>query len=216
MSNRVPVFQPPGQNQADYDSIVFEQIAAALENSGYAVLCNALPDTVIQSLLDALSKIEFSDFHPAAIGRKQARTRDASIRRDRIFWIDSDLVSARPWLLWCEKLRCHLNGRLFLGLSTFESHFGCYGPGDFYRKHLDAFSGRANRVLSLATYLNSDWHPDQGGELVLYDPADPQTELLRISPAIGTLVLFLSEEYPHEVLPATRERFSVAGWFRSR
>jgi len=28
------------------------------------------------------------------------------------------------------------------------------------------------------------------------------------------LVVFLSEEFPHEVLKAKRSRFSVAGWFR--
>lgn len=27
-------------------------------------------------------------------------------------------------------------------------------------------------------------------------------------------MLFLSEEFPHEVLPASRERYSIAGWFR--
>jgi SM-20-related protein len=29
-------------------------------------------------------------------------------------------------------------------------------------------------------------------------------------------VCFLSERFEHEVLPATRERLSIAGWFRRR
>ena len=33
---------------------------------------------------------------------------------------------------------------------------------------------------------------------------------------IGTLVCFLSERFEHEVLPATRSRWSLTGWFRSR
>ena len=35
-----------------------------------------------------------------------------------------------------------------------------------------------------------------------------------VEPRAGTLVAFLSEKIPHEVLAATRERYSIAGWFR--
>ena len=35
-------------------------------------------------------------------------------------------------------------------------------------------------------------------------------------PQAGTLALFLSADMPHEVLPATRERLSLTGWFRRR
>ena len=103
--------------------------------------------------------------------------------------------------------------RLFLGLFSFESHFSHYQSGDFYRKHLDAFKGEANRVLSLVTYLNRGWEPNQGGELVIYSPEDG-TELVKVTPMFATLVLFLSEEFSHEVLPTARNRYSVAGWFR--
>ncbi|MGB0443129.1 MAG: 2OG-Fe(II) oxygenase, partial [Pseudohongiellaceae bacterium] len=102
---------------------------------------------------------------------------------------------------------------LFLGLFSFESHFSHYQSGDFYRKHLDAFKGEANRVLSLVTYLNRGWEPDQGGELVIYSPEDG-TELVKVTPMFATLVLFLSEEFNHEVLSTSRNRYSVAGWFR--
>jgi SM-20-related protein len=37
-----------------------------------------------------------------------------------------------------------------------------------------------------------------------------------VVPAGGCLVVFLSGEVPHEVLPATRERLSLTGWFRRR
>jgi len=86
--------------------------------------------------------------------------------------------------------------------------------------------------VSLVAYLNNGWAPDQGGELVLYpsDGADnsnsqsdatPTTLIalnpsssIKVTPLLGTVVLFLSEEIPHEVLPVTRDRYSVAGWFR--
>lgn len=39
---------------------------------------------------------------------------------------------------------------------------------------------------------------------------------LDVLPEAGTLVLFLSADLPHEVLPATRERLSLTGWLRRR
>jgi SM-20-related protein len=35
-----------------------------------------------------------------------------------------------------------------------------------------------------------------------------------VIPQLNTLVLFLSERFPHEVLPAKRVRYSLTGWFR--
>jgi len=37
-----------------------------------------------------------------------------------------------------------------------------------------------------------------------------------VLPHLGTLALFLSDRYWHEVLPARRPRFAVTGWFRTR
>jgi SM-20-related protein len=31
---------------------------------------------------------------------------------------------------------------------------------------------------------------------------------------MGTLVVFLSDRFPHEVRQASRLRYSIAGWFR--
>ena len=83
----------------------------------------------------------------------------------------------------------------------------------FYKRHVDAFRGQANRVLTTVLYLNHDWLPTDGGQMVLY-PETGDGELARIEPAMGTLAVFLSEEFPHEVLPANRDRFSIAGWYR--
>jgi len=120
---------------------------------------------------------------------------------------------AAPWRNWTNELRLYLNRRLFLGLFSFESHLAEYHPGDFYRTHLDAFRGESNRRLSRVTYLNPDWQPGQGGELMIYHP-QTGAPLQKVAPVLGPLVVFLSEEFPHEVLPASRERHSVAGWFR--
>jgi SM-20-related protein len=37
-----------------------------------------------------------------------------------------------------------------------------------------------------------------------------------IFPRAGTLLLFLSAQFEHEVLPATRDRLSIACWMRQR
>lgn len=191
----------------------FAQIADAIEERGYVVLPAALPDTISDDLISYLAALDSRAFHAAAVGRGADQMRNDFVRRDRISWIDERAELARSWHDWIARLRAFLNRRLYLGLFSFESHFAVYEPGDFYRKHYDAFRGESNRVLSLVTYLNKGWEPDQGGELVIYSSID-DTELVRVTPAFGTLVLFLSEEFPHAVMAAQRERYSVAGWFR--
>lgn len=115
---------------------------------------------------------------------------------------------------WAENLRIDLNRTLYLGLDSFESQFAHYPPGAFYRKHVDAFKGSSNRVVSLILYLNPDWSPADGGQLTLYDQAD--RELAKFAPNMGTVAVFFSERFPHEVLATARDRYSVAGWFRRR
>ena len=39
-------------------------------------------------------------------------------------------------------------------------------------------------------------------------------KIATIPPRSGRLFVFLSEQFPHEVLPTNAERFSIAGWFR--
>jgi len=62
-------------------------------------------------------------------------------------------------------------------------------------------------------YLNPGWLPEHGGALRLH-PQGRHTE--DIAPLGSRLVLFLSADMLHEVLPATRDRLSLAGWFRRR
>ncbi|KAA9131052.1 2OG-Fe(II) oxygenase [Marinihelvus fidelis] len=157
-----------------------------------------------------LEQVDGGEFHAATVGRGDDQQRNRFVRRDAIHWLDEHAPALAPWREWTEALRVHLNRRLFLGLFSFESQLAHYRPGDFYRTHLDAFRGEASRVVSLVTYLNPDWQAGDGGELVLH------TDLgaIHVPPAYRTVVLFLSEEMPHEVLPAARDRFSVAGWFR--
>lgn len=186
-------------------------IADALRSDGYAVCRGALPTAQSRALHEHLMGMDRSLYYPAGIGRQQDHSLTRSIRQDEICWISGESTAGQGWLAWAATLQRELNRSLLLGLFSFESHFAHYRPGAFYRRHLDAFRGEANRVLSLVAYLNPDWKPEDGGELVLYpENGEPVTVL----PEMGTLVVFLSEELAHEVLPARRDRYSIAGWFR--
>ena len=192
---------------------VFAAIAEDLLEKGYSIQSNALPSHLLSGLWQQLRTMSSHQFDPAGVGRQQAHTVNSFVRSDAISWIERDTTAGDDWLNWAVELQQYLNRRLFLGLFSFESHFSHYAPGDFYKKHLDAFKGQSNRVLSVVLYLNPNWMPGDGGELALYHGERGQS-MLKVSPSMGTLVTFLSEEFPHEVLPAKRDRYAIAGWFR--
>jgi SM-20-related protein len=201
-------------SQAESDSQrLFDVIASDLSNQGYSIQPNALAAEMTADLLRYVKNIPIQKFDPAGIGREQAHQLNHSVRSDQICWIEDDFDEGRHWLQWAGKLQNFLNQHLFLGLFSFESHFAHYRPGDFYKKHQDAFKGESNRVVSLVYYLNPQWAPSDGGELVLY-PNNNESDQCQVTPSFGTLVIFLSEEMPHEVLKSHRDRYSIAGWYR--
>jgi len=203
---------------ADHFTAWLDRIADALVDPGYLVLDGLLPPTLVDGLCQALSCDSESRLRPAGIGRGDDYQLNRQVRRDKIRWLDTEPAGSRhpavtEFICWMDKLREGLNQRLFLGLFEYECHFAVYESGDFYQKHRDAFKGNPGRKLSTVFYLNRDWAPADGGELVLYDDSGEQ-ELDRIAPKSGRLVIFLAENFPHEVLAARKRRASIAGWFR--
>lgn len=197
---------------------LFEAIAGDIATKGYSIRPNALPKYLSNLLLEHLQDMPNEKFKRAGIGRANEHTLNNFVRKDEICWITGNTHAGKNWLNWTESIQVFLNRRLFLGLFSFESHFAHYKKGDFYKKHKDAFKGEGNRVLSVVIYLNKAWQLEDGGELVIYHNAELypalNDELIKVTPSFGTIVVFLSEEFPHEVLPAKRDRFSIAGWFR--
>ena len=120
----------------------------------------------------------------------------------------------QAFMRWMEGLRVSLNRDLFLGLDSFEAQYAHYPIGASYGTHVDRHRHSNARVVSAVIYLNADWPADAGGELVIYD--EHNVPRLTLAPDGGTLVLFMSDETPHEAMKATRERWSIAGWFRTR
>jgi SM-20-related protein len=192
-----------------------EPIAAALAQKGWCLVDAALPDALVAALAAEYSGESADTFKAAGTGRRANYQRDAAVRSDAIRWIDTSLAAGARYLTLMDALRVELNSRLFLGLFDYECHYARYAPGAFYRKHVDAFAGEKNRVLSTVLYLNRDWRGEEGGELLLYAGGEGDA-IETVLPHYNRLVLFLSERFPHEVKPATRERHSIAGWFRVR
>jgi SM-20-related protein len=192
---------------------LFLSIAQHISTQGYSVHPNALPPKLLAQLSGLLDLTPPSQFQKAGIGRKNDYVADGLVRTDAIHWINDESKAGKAWLSWAAALQQLLNRSLFLGLRSFESHFAHYKPGNFYKKHLDAFKGEKNRVLSLILYLNPKWQENDGGEL-LFQTLTPISETVSVIPNLGTLVVFLSEDFVHEVLVAQRDRYSIAGWFR--
>ncbi len=195
------------------DDTLFQRIADELRGKGYSINPAALPAYLTNDLLSHLQAMDTSQFDDAGIGREQQHMQNNFVRSDEICWITGVSTAGRNWLDWTHRLQLFLNRQLFLGLFSFESHFAHYAPGDFYKRHYDAFKGDANRILSVVVYLNPHWIPHQGGELVIYQD-EMDNEGIKVQPGLATVVVFLSEDFPHEVLPATRDRYSIAGWYR--
>lgn len=162
---------------------------------------------------DAAALWQADALTPAGIGRAEDHDIVRRIRRDRTLWLDGRSPVQAQWLAFAEHLRREVNRRLTLGLFAFEAHYAVYEPGGFYVRHLDSFRGARNRVLSSVLYLNEHWRREDGGLLRIFaeDSEEVHAEIL---PEFGTLAVFLSETVPHEVTPARRDRFSIAGWHR--
>ena len=191
------------------EEILFASISDDLVEKGYSVQNGAFPSALGEILLKQLHDQSVIAFKKAGIGRLQNHNVMNVIRKDEISWIDDTSQAGKEWLIWAGALQIYLNRSLFLGLFSLESHFARYGAGDFYKKHSDAFVGDANRKLSLVLYLNKGWKSKDEGELILFAGKDE----IKIAPQMGTIVIFLSEDFPHEVLETKCERLSITGWY---
>lgn len=198
-----------------YISAIIDGIA----QQGYAVIPEFLPKDFIQALrTEALALQTAGKLQHASTGRAAASKLDTQVRGDLIHWLDQAQASAlqQSFAACMEELREALNQHFYLGVFELENHFAIYPPGAVYNKHLDQFRGNQERQVSCILYLNQDWQPQYGGQLRLYLDGEQPEPYIDIQPEGGTLVVFLSGQFWHEVLPATQPRISLTGWFRKR
>ena len=193
-----------------------ETIINDLSKNGYAICDAFLSTKTISSLANMATKRYLSGAMTFAKTGQQAK--NTSIRGDSIFWLDenSHEPSVQAYFINMHLLKNALNLHLFMNVQALETHLAVYPVGSTYKKHLDQFNqgeGVQTRQLSSVLYLNNHWLAADGGALRLHLN---KSEYLDIVPSAGKLVLFLSSQFWHEVLPAKRDRISLTGWFRTR
>lgn len=193
---------------------LLQRIADDLAEHGWSQQNIFLPQALTTALAaECRQRAEQGQLTPAAVGRGAASAVREGIRGDSIQWIEPGQSQAcDQYLSILDSLRQALNQSLYLGLEDFEGHFAQYPPGAFYQAHLDRFRDDDRRTVSTVLYLNDSWLPEYGGELRLHLEGRQQD----VIPRAGCLVVFRSADMLHEVLPATRERLSLTGWFRCR
>lgn len=198
---------------------LLDHISAEIYQKSYVVVDNFVDEQFRSALLaEQIQLVNAGKFRHAAVGKggqKQVRT---EIRSDEVLWMDAQELSPLQAAYWAkiEEIRHVLNQRCFLGLRSFEGHFARYPIGSFYKKHLDQFLAVPHRVVTVILYLNDYWTPEDEGALRMYFPQEDGTELTEdVLPLGGRLVVFLSGEVPHEVLPTKKERISITGWLRN-
>ncbi|MEP3561549.1 MAG: 2OG-Fe(II) oxygenase [Marinobacter sp.] len=194
-----------------------DELADGLAGAGW-LECDLTPRLPAGLLRDLKREVEILDkteaMTRAGIGRGADLLKDRSVRRDKIVWMDGASAPQAALFRFFDQVREGLNCRLFLGLKRYEAHYSTYQAGDFYKRHVDSFQGRASRMISLVLYLNDDWGIEDGGELRVFDAVDQEKAIGLLRPETGRGAFFLSETVPHEVLPTRRTRYSIACWFR--
>lgn len=190
--------------------IDLEFIERSLMRDKCAVICESFNRDLCHKLREEAVSLPPDRWKRAGVGSGEARVAQ-EIRGDEISWLDFSSEPQRSLSEVLSEIQAHLNHHLFLGLWDWEAHFARYPVGASYRRHLDRFQDDDRRSLSFVLYLNDSWSQSDGGKLVLQG-----REPVEVLPIAGTLVLFWSDEVPHEVEAARRERLSIAGWFRRR
>lgn len=149
------------------------------------------------------------------MSRGAAYRLDAATRGDTIAWLDPAAAppALAPLCAYLSTLRESLNRDAYLGLDRFDLQLARYpGAGARYRRHRDAFPGRATRRVTATYYANPDWRPEAGGLLRLHLAEGP----VDVEPILDRLVVFLSERVDHEVLPVAAPRLAITAWFYGR
>ena len=174
-----------------------------------------LPSTALGLLANMAMLTATGEMKAAGIGSQMDFQKDSLIRGDTMHWIDRQSTNAYEmiYLKKIQKFIDYLNKTCFTSITSFESHYANYGQGSFYKRHIDQFKNETGRKYSVVLYLNQDWQEEDGGKLTLYPAAGLEKQ---VSPVSGRMVFFRSDEMEHEVQPSlTRERRSIAGWFKN-
>ena len=198
---------------------LLDHISQEIYSNSYVVVDNFVDEGFRKALLkEQTDLLNQGQFTKAAVGKGDQKQVRAEIRSDEVLWMDPTALSPLQAIFWekVTEVQQVLNRRCFLGLKSFEGHFARYPIGSFYKRHLDQFHAVPHRIVTVILYLNESWTEADGGQLRMYFPQEDGSERVEdVLPLGGRLVVFLSEEIPHEVLPTRKERISITGWLRN-
>ena len=196
----------------NYSEAQWESWFDSLAVNDFLVIDDFLESELLNLVRKEFIELEHKNrFNYAAVGNNENEQIIHEIRSDLIHWVEKDdgIIQSKLHELF-DEFRLLLNRYCYLSLSDFEFHFAKYPVGSFYKKHLDQFNNRSNRLISVVLYLNDNWKDGDGGELKVYPNNSKKPEL--IAPISNRLVVFKSDCLPHEVLVSKFERRSVTGW----
>jgi SM-20-related protein len=197
----------------------FELLIEGVVAKGYAVCDDFLEPSEVKNLLNTFAqRYESGKFKDASIGKQSEAHKSALVRGDQILWLKTNSVDVAERMLLNKNQAFvdYLNQTCYLGIVGTEIHFAKYNVGKFYRRHRDTFQAQKGRILSVIYYLNPNWIPENGGNLIIYTSENGIEKGIVIEPLAGRLVCFESEKLEHEVSEAFAERFSVTGWLLNR
>lgn len=182
-----------------------------LAENDFIIVDDFLPNSTYQMVIDYFNFQKQNDeFNKAGIGSLNEHQIVEGIRGDFVYWLSKNADEEMGvYFSLMEDFLQFLNRTCFLSLSGYEFHFAYYPVGSFYKKHLDQFKNRNNRLISVVLYLNDDWKQGDGGELKIYQKEGGE---LLVEPIGNRCAIFRSDIVEHEVLPTATGRKSLTGW----
>ncbi len=185
-----------------------------LDQNGWAFL--QIPQLWPALLKQAQALQGDNQFKPAEIKATLTTEQSQLIRNDLIHWVkdDTTVPAERIFNEQVNFMMYQIKDYFRIGLNHFEAHYAIYPQGHFYQRHSDQKKENNQRQFSFVYYLNQDWKPEYGGELVGYQGATDEKKF-QVFPHGGTLALFKSD-IEHEVCISNSARFSITGWMRTR
>jgi SM-20-related protein len=182
-----------------------------LSANDYVVINDFVSEDMFQKLRTFLFyHLKDENFKKAGIGALAEYQVKTSVRGDFVYWLESSRDTQLDDLfILIEHIKTMFNRLCYLSLNGYEFHLAHYPEGSFYKKHLDQFRERSNRMITVILYLNENWQKGDGGELKVYK-SDGETFL--IEPVGNRCVIFRSDALEHEVLLTHKSRYSLTGW----
>lgn len=194
----------------DYSEDTWINWMDQLAYNDYVIVDDFITDQLFESVMHFFSEMEKEDkLKKAGIGALQDFQVKAEVRGDFIYWLEEDRdIQFKPFFTMMDELKQKLLRYCYLSLSGSEFHIAKYPAGSFYHRHLDQFSERSNRQITVLVYLNKNWKKGDGGELVIHKEGN---EII-VEPVAKRLLLFKSDLIEHEVLTTHVPRYSLTGW----